>query len=268
MPEQTIIPTIHNLAHSQAFRILWALEEFAQAHGIKYHVKNYQRIRGPNPELKKIDTTGLGKSPILTLETTDGSPPPTIQIKPGVLIESRLILHYVHDTFGQGMWDTDPEDRARDLFFEEFGGQTIAQKSLFPMLFEVIPGSYPWPFSWFLPGLFKPVTNFFKTDILDAFRLMEDALSDEKPWFAGKRIGLSDFNMQFSMEMARQRGYFRPEKFPKIKDWFERIRGRDAYKKAMEKGAGFDLVTFGVKGGKIEDIGEIDKWNENETAPK
>jgi glutathione S-transferase len=259
MPEQTIIPTIHNLAHSQAFRVLWALEEFHLAHGTTYHVKNYQRIRGPNQDLKKLDTTGLGKSPILTLETTDGSQPPTVQVKPGLLIESRLILRYVHDTFGQGMWDTDEEDRARDVFFEEFGSNTMAQKSLFPMLFEVIPGSYPWPFSWFLPGLFKPVTSYFKKDLLDCFKLMEDALSDERPWFAGKKIGLADFNLNFSMEMAYQRGYFDGKRFPKLQGWYERYRGREAYKNALAKGAGYDLKTFGVNS-KIEGVKDMDKW--------
>ncbi|KAF2118638.1 hypothetical protein BDV96DRAFT_596495 [Lophiotrema nucula] len=257
MPEpndQKLIPTLFNLAHSQAFRVIWALEELSAVHGTKYHLKNFARTSGaPIPELKAAHR--LGKSPIMTLETTDGSPPPTIQLEPGVLSESRMILRWLSEEFGQGMWDPEPSDVRRNEFLEDFAVSTLAPKATFPMLFEIIPGAYPFPLSYILPFLFKPVKNWFIGDLRDVYQLLEDALSDEKPWFAGKKIGLSDFNMTWGMEMCDQRGYFEEKKrWPRLAGWLERVRGREAYKRAHELGCGYDLKYFGVKGADVRSI--------------
>lgn len=73
---------------------------------------------------------------------------------------------------------------------------------------------------------------------------MEDALSDAKPWFSGKRHGLADFNMIFAMDVASQRGYFVGERYPKVQGWLGRVHGLEGYKRALEKGGRYDLVGF------------------------
>ncbi|KAF2243409.1 hypothetical protein BU26DRAFT_117292 [Trematosphaeria pertusa] len=242
---QSTIPTLHNLAHSQAFRCLWALEEIKLANpAFQYKLENYARIVGPNPALIKHQR--LGKSPIMTLETPDGSPPPTMRIEPGVLTEARLILQFLNSEYGNRMFDPQSEaDARRDAFFQEFAVATVTVKVDFTLLFDIIPQFAPFPFNWLLGLLTSPIIKYWLSDLEPIFQLLEDHLSEEKPWFSGEKMGLADMNMTFGMDMAEQRGYFKPEKFPKVSAWMARIRGREAWKRALEKGCGYDLKTFG-----------------------
>jgi glutathione S-transferase len=86
--------------------------------------------------------------------------------------------------------------------------------------------------------------NHFLGDLRDIFQIMEEGLSEEKWWFAGNRMGLADFNMSFGMDMASARGCFDGKKYPNVQTWLEKIHAREAYKKALEKGCGYDLVNF------------------------
>lgn len=245
--DQKLIPTVHVLDHSQAFRILWALEELSSVHGIKYNFKTYRREKNhAHSELKHIYP--IGKSPILTLETTDGSPPPTIQLKPGVLVESRLIMHFLNDEYGKGMWTPESEeDRRRDIYFQEYAGASFIHRVDFAMLFEVITIALPFGLRHLFSLLVLPIVSYFKAGLLGFYQLMEDSLTEEKPWFSGKKIGIADFSMSFGMEMADQRGYFDRTKFPKLAGWYERITGLESYRSALKKAGDYDLKTFGVK---------------------
>lgn len=241
-PEQKTIPTLYNLSSSQAFRVLWALEELADA-GIKYKLKNFPRKFGEHPEM--VAVFPLGKSPIMTLESVDGSPPPTVQLEPGVLSEARLILQFVSDSYSNGVWEPEStEDKLRDTFFQEFALATMLLKADFALLFDLIPQFLPFPFKQLVRLLFSPILNHFFKDHRQIFLLMEDSLSDRRPWFAGEKIGLADFNMSFGMDMAAQRGWFDPEKYPKVGRWHEAIKQRPAYKRALELGGAYDLVKF------------------------
>lgn len=73
---------------------------------------------------------------------------------------------------------------------------------------------------------------------------MEDALSDEKKWLAGEKIELAKVNASFAMDMAVKRGWFVGEMFPRLKGWYERVVGREGYRRALEKGGPYDLVKF------------------------
>lgn len=103
---------------------------------------------------------------------------------------------------------------------------------------------YPFGIKHFA-GLFSwPFKNHFLNDIKLYYQYMEDALSDEKPWFGGKKRGLADFNMIFGMDMASQRGYFDGKKYPKVQGWLDRIHALPAYKRALEKGGKYNLKSF------------------------
>jgi glutathione S-transferase len=243
---QIWVPTLHILSSSQAFRVLWALEEIASTRPLKFHVVKLRRAWPPYPDLKKLFP--LGKSPILTLETTDGSPPPTVQIIPGVLTEARLILQWLADAYSNGIWIPESEeDKRRDIFFQEFSNSTMTHKMDSVLLFEVLQQNLPFGLKHVvgLLGLvFRPIVWNIKKDHVDIFQLMDDSLSEEKPWFAGMKIGLADFNMAFGMDMAVQRGYFQGCAYPKVAAWHKRITERPAYKKALENGGRYDLVKF------------------------
>lgn len=244
--EQTIVPTLHHLTSSQSHRCLFMLEELAEAYGTQYKLVIYPRVRPPKPTGLK-DHFPLGKSPILTIEE-DGKPSTKVyQLPqhPGVLTESRLILNFLSDTFGRGKWDpATAEDTAQNTFWQEFAGGTLAAKVTFALIFEIIPAQLPWGLKHLVGAMVTPVVNYWKSDLQPVFQLMEDSLSEEKPWFAGSKTGVADFTMMFGMDMASQRQYFDGQKYPKLQAWHQRMTGRAAYKRANEKGGVYDLKTF------------------------
>ncbi|KAF1813776.1 putative glutathione S-transferase [Eremomyces bilateralis CBS 781.70] len=236
MAPQTIIPTLHHLTSSQSHRILFMLEELHEAHGLDYHLHIYHRN---NPtELSALRAVSpLGKSPVLTLDGPGApSPFPQLPHHPALLAESRLILEWLHDTYGQGMYDpTNAADHRQDLFFREFAKATLAIKVLLTLAFEMTPA---------VAAVAGPVVAHWKKDLVPIYDLMEATLSEERPWFAGEQFGLADFNMIWGADVARARGYYDRERYPKVEGWYQRVVGRPAWKRAVEKGGAYNLVTF------------------------
>jgi glutathione S-transferase len=246
---QTTIPTLYNMAHSQSMRVHWALHEVLLANpSFKFNVKNYPRSRPSHKDLFVHDP--LGKAPQLVLETVDGSPPPLIQVRPGDLTESRLIIEYINNNYAGGMWTPDSEeDKLRDTFFTEYARATVMMKVDFGTIFAVLPLVTPWPFSWLSHAVTYPLLTHFKSEYVDIYQILEDALSDEKPWFGGKKLGLSDLNLIFAMDTVKQKGWFDGTKFPKLQDWLERVHKREAYRAALayeiKENGKYDLVKYG-----------------------
>ena len=58
------------------------------------------------------------------------------------------------------------------------------------------------------------------------------------PWFLGERFSAADIMMSFPIEAARARAGV-DETRPKLMDFLKRIHGRDAYKRALEKGGAY-----------------------------
>ncbi|KAI1174141.1 hypothetical protein F4777DRAFT_411623 [Nemania sp. FL0916] len=246
--QQTLIPTLHHLSDSAAFRCLWALEELKEARDIAYHLKNYERRSGQAPpELASLFP--MGKSPILTLDTTrEGESPPTIQLLPGVLTEGQLILQFLSDEYGDGLWEPESEeDRKRDVFFQGFAMMTCIPSLDLVVFLELIVGVFPFGISALIGLFFSPLVSFTKSRLLPAFEVLEGAISDAKPYFAGSKFGLADFNVCWSIDMASQRGYLDPARYPKLRDWHAKMKARDGYLRALERSNGYDLKTFGSK---------------------
>lgn len=246
---QRYIPTLHHLDHSSSFRCLWALEELKEANDITYHLINYRRQGGQAPpELKAIFP--LGKSPILTLESVEPHgkipPPPTIQIIPGVLTEAQLILRFLSEEYGRGLWDPETEaDANRNVFFEGFANMTLMPRISIPVTLESIVLLLPIGISAVARLLLSPLLSAWNGVMQPMFQILEDALA-EKPHFAGGKFGLADFNVCFAVDMASQRGYFDPVQYPKLVDWHAKVKARKGFRSALEKGNGYDLKTFGM----------------------
>ncbi|KAH7117678.1 hypothetical protein B0J11DRAFT_592073 [Dendryphion nanum] len=253
---QTYTPTLHNLAHSQAHRVLWILEELHLSRGLTYNVKNYTR----SPENREIALLHpLGKAPVLTLELTSSSPTttlPTLQptCPPGTLVESKLILDWLAHEYADGLYEPEAaEEKHRDAFWSEFSTSTFTPKSSLALAFDLISILLPWPFSRLVALMTGLLVRHFVSDLVKIFEVMEKELEiSEKEgrgeWFAGKKMGLSDVNLTWAMDVSDQKGWFKREEFPRLAKWLEGIHERPAYKTALEKGIGFDLKTFGLKG--------------------
>ena len=240
---QTTIPTVYNMSSSKAREVLWALEELADT-GIKYKVVNVRR-RGANTYQILKSQFPLGKSPTVTLEHFGGNSEVIYQILPNVLTEARLILQFISDHYTSGIWIPESEeDKARDIFFQEFANGSFLAKVDNIVTFEVIPTMLFFPLRQLTLLMVLPIRNHFMNDLTIVYQMLEDALSEERPWFSGKKVGLADFNMIFPMDMAVARGYIQLHKYPKLAKWHDTVINRAAYKRALEKGGVYELATF------------------------
>jgi len=248
--QQKTVPTLYNMSSSQAFNCLWALEEVSASHAIKYELKNLDRR-----DRQTAKTLGaifpVNKSPIVTLAPIDSTPEAeaaastTYQVLPGVLTESRLILQFISDHYSTGEWlPSSEEDQRRDAFFTELGHVSLLLKINYCLVFEVLASFLPFGIRHLVSLIFSPLVNHFIKDQQAIYGIMEGALTDEKPWFSGEKIGLADFNMSFPIDIAVQRGYLDVGKFPKIKGWHERVVKREAYRRALVVGGVYDLKKF------------------------
>ncbi|OKL57295.1 hypothetical protein UA08_07515 [Talaromyces atroroseus] len=245
-------PTLYHLSSSQSMRILWALEELSLSRGLEYNVKHHRRERGRAPAVLQ-ETFPLGKSPILEIPGVQlFRPLPFIYNKndsPDTIItESRLILQLLSDHYSAGEWmPTSDEDQDRNLYFQEFANTTLSPIVDRILYFQIIPPNAPWIVRPLMYAIFNPIVKIFVHDVDAPFALMERALSDEKPWFAGANLGLADFSMSWPLDSASQRGLFDERKYPKVADWLKRVHDRPAYQSAIKKGTPYDLVRFEVK---------------------
>jgi glutathione S-transferase len=243
----TPVPTLHHLSSAQSLRILWALEELSIAHGQPYTLKTNKREKGRAPaELKKIFP--LGRSPILEIEGVDDFRPQNMPIndneKRTVVTEGRLILQYLADHYSRGIWQPAPDDQDRDIYWQEFANCTLAPMMDRTMMVEIIPRQSPFLIRPLMGAIFYPLQRIMRKDHPLHFAFMEAALSDEKPWFSGAKLGLADFCLSWPMDNAEQREYFDPKDYPKLAGWLKRVHEREAYRQARAKGGSYDLVNF------------------------
>lgn len=252
---QKSIPTLHRLDHSQAHRVLWALQEIHDYNGLKFNNKNYPRQAPKNEALLKVSP--MGKSPILTVDDLEGKPVPNVQLVDGVLMETRLILEYISETYGgKDLWEpeTDAEKR-RDIYFREFACNSLLERVDQPLVIEVIPEILPFPFKQLLKLIFSPILKVLRNFQHEHYKHMESNLSDEFPYFAGKKLGIADYCFEFPVSVAIKRKMLDTTMYPKIGAWHERITSREAYQTAIVKGGGpakYDLEFFGMKGQRIK----------------
>lgn len=244
-------PTLHHLSSAQSMRIIWALEELALWRGLEYNLKCYKREKARAPaELKQIFP--LGRAPILEIPGVELFRPLSFvpegdndTQKKTIVTESRLILQLLADHYSDGVWvPNTKEDKDRDTFFQEFANATLNGVMNGIMYFQIIPPNSPWIVRPLMYAIFNPIAELFKKDVDPHFSLMERALSDEKPWFSGEKLGLADLNMSWPMDSAYQRKYLDEKKYPKLADWLKRVHERPAYQSARKKGGSYDLVKF------------------------
>ena len=84
--------------------------------------------------------------------------------------------------------------------------------------------------------------NFTTGEFKKSFTYLESELGD-KDWFDGKEPGRSDIILSWPFDNIEQRKWFDFKKdYPRIAAWRERIRNREAWKRGLEKGNGYDLT--------------------------
>ncbi|HEX5060548.1 MAG TPA: glutathione S-transferase [Kofleriaceae bacterium] len=217
--------TVHHLNGSRSQRVLWLLEEL----GVPYEIVKYERDPKTDlapPELDKIHP--LGKSPVIT----DGDV---------TIAESAAILEYIVEKYGNGKMQP-PKDTPNHRRYRYF--MHYAEGSLMPfLLLRLITSKLKRT-----PFLVRPIAKAIAGKLegsyvapnLDRHVAFLASELGTRDYFAGGEITAADIQMSFPMEALALRVKDVPDA---IKAWVTRMHERPAFKKAVERGGPYDLMT-------------------------
>jgi glutathione S-transferase len=222
--------TVHHLNNSRSQRVLWLLEELELPYEIVHYQRDAQTMLAP-ASLRAVHP--LGKSPVVT--TDDGL----------TLAESGAIVETLIERFGHGRLAPAPgtPDAVRYRYWLHFAEGSAMSPLLLKLVFDRIETSK-------MPFFAKPIAKaiasktksaFINPNIVSHLNFMEAELGRSE-WFAGDAFTGADIQMSFPVEAAQARGGL-DAKRPKLMAYLERIHARPAYKRALERGGPYGLLS-------------------------
>ena len=198
--------------------------------GVPYEVKRYERdaktMLAP-PSLIAIHP--LGKSPVIV----DGDV---------TVAESGAIVEYLVDKYGGGRLVplAGTAQRRRYTYWLHYAEGSAMSPLLLKLVFDRVAGSpAPWPVSAIARRIAARVTNTFIAPNLKRHLDYIEAELSSLPWLAGEQFTAADVQMSFPLEIAVSRAGLNAGR-PKSMAFLDRIRARDAYKRALERGGKYD----------------------------
>jgi glutathione S-transferase len=222
--------TVHHLNNSRSQRIIWLLEEL----GVDYEIKSYQRdprtMVAPKSLLK---VHPLGKSPVIT----DGDI---------TVAESGAIIEYLIDRYdieSKLSPAAGTPTRLRYTYWLHFAEGSAMSPLLMKLVFSQVENA-PMPF--FAKPIAKSISKNVKASFIDPqIKAHLDYVESElerSTWLAGGRLTGADIQMSFPLEIAVALGIL-DEKHPKLMAFLRRIHGRAGYKRALERGGEYNLLS-------------------------
>ncbi|KAH8906152.1 glutathione S-transferase [Coniochaeta sp. PMI_546] len=219
-------PTLIHLQHSSSQMVIWALEEI----GMQYDIRKYLRP---------------GLAPAALKEThPQGKAPQLIKADGRVLTQLPAIVLYLRETYDNGHRIYHPEttdDAVREEQLVGIAGD-IVNKVGSKLMFHGM--------SSLAPFFVRPVLNMVRRkadglvldpDIKAVFQVLEAELGDRE-WFMGGDVpSRADIVLRFGVDMTAQCKYVDLGEYPKLNAWLARCNRREAWKRSLEKGNGYDL---------------------------
>lgn len=203
---------VHHLNNSRSQRILWLLEEL----GIPYEIVKYERMSPvpfAPPELKRVHP--LGKSPVIE----DGGK---------TIAESGAIVEYIIDIYGKGRLK--PKAGSADYWKYVEWMHFAEGSAMLPLLMALYTGMLG-----DAAAALKPRVD---SEIANHLSYMEAALGRQEFFLGGDLTG-ADIMLIFVCEAAGAR----LEPYPNLLKYRERIHARPAYKRALDKGGPYQLMS-------------------------
>lgn len=219
---------VHHLNNSRSQRVLWLLEELA----LPYEVRRYEREKSGLAPKSLQAVHPLGKSPVIV----DGDV---------TMAESGAILEYLVERHGGGRFAPAPgtPERRRYTYWMHFAEGTAMPPLVMKLVFDRIETA-PMPF--FVKPIAKAIAGKAKAiavlpNIRRNLDFVEASLADG-PWFAGPEFSAADIQMSFPLEAAAARAGL-GERYPRLAGFLERIHARPAYRRALERGGPYDILS-------------------------
>jgi glutathione S-transferase len=220
--------TVHHLEQSRSQRVLWLLEELGLAYEVKRYARDPKTSLAP-PELMQVHP--LGKSPVIV---DDGQ----------ALAETGAIVEYLVDKAGGRLR---PHAGTPELlhyrYFLHFAEGSAMPPLVMALVFRRIRQAR-------VPFFVKPIARgiadrvmaeFVQPNIDRQLKFLEGELA-QRPWFAGTEFTAADVQMSFPLEAAGSRGGL-DKRYPQLLAWLERIHARPAYRRALEAGGPYSLLS-------------------------
>ena len=219
--------TVHHLNNSRSQRILWLLEELGLEYDIKYYERDPETMLAPDA-LRKVHP--LGKSPVIT----DGD---------FTLAESGAITEYLVDRYGNGRLvpPANTPERLRYTYWLHYAEGSAMPPLVMKLVFGQVKEKTP----FLLRPLAGAIVDKARSSYIDPqiklhLDYMESTLEDSQ-WFAGSEFTAADVQMSFPVEAAAAESLGASR--PKLRDFLSRIHARPAYKKALDRGGEYQVMS-------------------------
>lgn len=197
--------TLHHLSTSHSHVILWLMEELGEPYAFVPHQREAS-ARAPD-SLRAVHPAGKS---------------PTIEDHGIAMIESTGIILYILDAYGRGRLRPPPNTPEAMSFFQWL---TYVGGSAMPPLIQMIRVLRLQPDDPARPAL--------EAAAAVPGRLIEAALEGRETIVAGQ-FTAADLQLAFYEEILDSRGQI--EACPNMRAHLARMRGRDAYQRALAKG--------------------------------
>lgn len=223
--------TLHHLAKSRSFRVLWLLEELKESYGLEYQLISYDRNAQNLAPSELEQFHPMGKAPILV----DDRLPQGEQ----ALAESALIIEYLlkfydnRQQFSPSNTFSSWQDYQFWLHFAE--GSLMPPVVMKLILLKAVEKS---------PFFAKPVVRQVKAgaekmlldgNIQKGLQLLEKQLQG-KDWLVDEKLTGADIQLYFAAAGAIKISQLALDDFPNIAHWLRNCEQRPAFKRAIELG--------------------------------
>lgn len=207
--------TVHHLNNSRSQRIVWLCEELGLDYQLVKHQRDPQTQRSPE-SLNQVHP--LGKAP-------------TIEYDGQLIVESEAVIETICNVIAGGRLSvapTSPEYAAYQQWL------AFSEGTLFPgLLVDLV---YAWT-----GGGNEAFMGFFDAEIAKNHQYAEDALKT-RDHLLESGFSAADINLGWALEFSECRG--RLKNYPALRGYLARLRARNAYKRAIERGGPQDLSVF------------------------
>ncbi|HEY0986236.1 MAG TPA: glutathione S-transferase [Kofleriaceae bacterium] len=219
--------TVHHLNNSRSQRILWLLEELELPYEIVRYERDPKTMLAP-ASLRAIHP--LGKSPVIT----EGD---------ATIAESGAILEYLVETHGKGALVPAPGTLAyrHYRYFLHYAEGSLMPLLVMKLVFNKVRTDAPIlvrPIARTIAGTVS--RRFLDPNLATHLGFLGGHLA-KHTWFTGDAFTAADVQMSFPIEGAVARSGDRIP--PPLTEWLGRVQARPAYRRAIERGGDFKVMS-------------------------
>jgi glutathione S-transferase len=212
--------TVHHLNNSRSQRIVWLCEELGIEYNLVKHQRNPETQRSPD-SLNKVHP--LGKAP-------------TIEHDGQIVVETDAIIEYICNVCAEGRLSRGPKAPDYGQYLQWLA---YSEGTLFPGL--AVDLVYAWT-----GGGNATFMGFFDVEIMKNHKYVEDTVQNQD-YILRSGFSAADINLGWTLEFSECRG--RLKTFPALRAYLARLRAREGYKRAIERGGPQDLSVFSAGAG-------------------